>query len=260
MDPALLEALAAAVRDLHPSNLTRLETRLAVAAAGPHSVIALALDIPQPGQRETLSRLSTSWKSSPNAVTPVEIVSAMQALRYAVQHETRAEVCWSGPVSTLQGFRTTAEAYRELISKATRTALVMTFALGEVEALRQSLEAALTRGIRVRLVIEDFNVFTQASWRSQFSALGAQVLGEASIFVWPTKNRRQHNGHVYGSMHVKCVVVDGSSILLTSANLTSAAMDDNMELGVVVSNQALAQSVTAHFDHLITTGVLAPMT
>ena len=58
-------------------------------------------------------------------------------------------------------------------------------------------------------------------------------------------------------MHVKCLVFDEEAILLTSANWSGAAMQDNMELGVVVADVEMARSVVRHFDHLITTGVLA---
>lgn len=260
MDSALLEALAGAVRELHPSNLDRLETRLMEATASPQSVTALAIDLPQRSQREALSRLATCWKVSSHSVSPLAIATASQALRYAAKHQTRAEVCWSGPVNTLQGFRTTAEAYRELISKATRTALIVSYALGEVESLRDSLEIALSRGVQVRLLLEDFHVFTQTSWRSQFVALGSQVLEQAKVYIWPKSNRRQNDGRVYGSMHIKCLVVDEEAVLLTSANWSGAAMQDNMELGVVVADLELASSVAQHFDHLITNGVIVPVT
>jgi hypothetical protein len=139
MDPALLDALAAAVRDLHATNLDRLEARLNLDGASPQTVTALALDLPQRSQRETLSLLAARWKASSQHVTAAAVLAAIQALRYAARHQTRAELCWSGPVTSLQGFRTTAEAYRELISRATRTALIVSFALGEIESLRESL-------------------------------------------------------------------------------------------------------------------------
>lgn len=259
IDTALLDAMATAVRELHPINLDRLEACLADEVGTPQSVTMLALNLPQPSQREILSRLVTCWKASFPIVSSVALGVAIQALRYAAKYRTHAEVCWSGPVNSLQGFRTTAEAYRDLISKATKTALVVSFAVGEVESLRDSLEAALSRGVQVRLVLEDFNVFTQGSWRSQFSALGSQVLADGAIFVWPKSNRRQQEGRIYGSMHVKCLVVDEQAILLTSANWSGSAMQDNMELGVAITDLEMARSVVEHFDQLITIGVLVPV-
>ena len=108
-------------------------------------------------------------------------------------------------------------------------------------------------------MLEDFNVFTQTSWRSQFSGLGSLVLEHAAIYIWPKSNRRQHEGRVFGSMHVKCLIIDEEAILLTSANWSGAAMQDNMELGIVVADLEIARSVLEHFDHLISTGVLVPV-
>jgi cardiolipin synthase A/B len=52
-------------------------------------------------------------------------------------------------------------------------------------------------------------------------------------------------------MHVKTVIMDREAILVSSANLTGAAMDRNMELGLLVEGGHLAETVDRHFDELI---------
>ena len=52
-------------------------------------------------------------------------------------------------------------------------------------------------------------------------------------------------------LHAKAVVADGETVFVTSANLTDSAWDDNIELGVLAHDHALATSVTAHFQGLI---------
>jgi phosphatidylserine/phosphatidylglycerophosphate/cardiolipin synthase-like enzyme len=42
-----------------------------------------------------------------------------------------------------------------------------------------------------------------------------------------------------------------SGLFVTSANLTEAALDRNLELGILVRDRALALSVTSHFRELI---------
>jgi phosphatidylserine/phosphatidylglycerophosphate/cardiolipin synthase-like enzyme len=61
-------------------------------------------------------------------------------------------------------------------------------------------------------------------------------------------------------MHAKCVVVDKSVALVTSANFTAAAQQRNFELGLLVRDAELAVAVWEHFDALVRAGVLRPLT
>ena len=52
-------------------------------------------------------------------------------------------------------------------------------------------------------------------------------------------------------LHAKAVVADDEAVFITSANLTEAALDRNIELGLLVRDRALAASVLRHFQTLI---------
>lgn len=58
-----------------------------------------------------------------------------------------------------------------------------------------------------------------------------------------------------GVLHAKAVVADDESVFVTSANLTEAALDRNIELGLLVRDRPLALSVTGHFQGLVEPGV-----
>ena len=60
-------------------------------------------------------------------------------------------------------------------------------------------------------------------------------------------------------LHAKAVVVDDDAVFITSANLTAAAMDRNIELGLLTRDPALAASVTTHFQALIDSHLLTPL-
>ena len=62
-----------------------------------------------------------------------------------------------------------------------------------------------------------------------------------------------------GVLHAKAVVTDEQSVYITSANLTEAALDRNIELGLVVRDRALALSVIGHFRALIDHELLKPL-
>jgi phosphatidylserine/phosphatidylglycerophosphate/cardiolipin synthase-like enzyme len=245
----------AAATELHGSNLDKLEIALAADEASPTSLENLNDNILQREQRECLAHVSNLWRAMPE-ITANELLGALRAARFSDQHSARAEICWSGPVSSAQGFRTTVEAFRELISSARRSVLLVSFAVGEVEHLRSSLEATLEQGVSLRMILEDFNVFSQETRRPRFAAFGRQVLDRAAIYVWPLAKRRMFEGRIFGSMHVKCLVIDDTALRLTSANWSEAAMGDNMELGLLVRDPEMTHSVISHFEHLIASGVL----
>lgn len=58
---------------------------------------------------------------------------------------------------------------------------------------------------------------------------------------------------------MKAVVADDEIVFVTSANLTEAALDRNIELGLLVRDAALAASVVRHFQALIDRGLLKPL-
>jgi phosphatidylserine/phosphatidylglycerophosphate/cardiolipin synthase-like enzyme len=58
-------------------------------------------------------------------------------------------------------------------------------------------------------------------------------------------------------LHAKAVVADDQAVFITSANLTEAALDRNIEVGL--RDRSLAASVSSHFRGLIECGLLTPL-
>ena len=55
---------------------------------------------------------------------------------------------------------------------------------------------------------------------------------------------------------MKAAIADEHAALVTSANLTGAALDENMELGLLVRGGAVPRRLSRHFMTLIDEGVL----
>jgi phosphatidylserine/phosphatidylglycerophosphate/cardiolipin synthase-like enzyme len=72
------------------------------------------------------------------------------------------------------------------------------------------------------------------------------------ILTWRLPPGDQHL-----KLHAKVLVADRRDALVTSANLTSYAMDRNMEMGVRIVGH-LAVDIARHFDLLEAHGVLEP--
>jgi phosphatidylserine/phosphatidylglycerophosphate/cardiolipin synthase-like enzyme len=60
-------------------------------------------------------------------------------------------------------------------------------------------------------------------------------------------------------LHAKCVVVDVESVFISSANFTEAAQERNIEVGLLVRSQWLAERTILHFDALVSAGLLIPV-
>lgn len=59
------------------------------------------------------------------------------------------------------------------------------------------------------------------------------------------------------SLHAKCVLVDGTAALVTSANFTEAAQRRNVEVGMLIRHEPTVTRLTDYFHGLERTGVLA---
>ena len=52
-------------------------------------------------------------------------------------------------------------------------------------------------------------------------------------------------------LHAKAVVADDEAVFVTSANLTEAAWDRNIEVGLLIRDRSLAETLVCHFQGLI---------
>ena len=83
----------------------------------------------------------------------------------------------------------------------------------------------------------------------------AKVADQAAFYRWPLDKRPPlDNGHA--SMHAKALVADRSRALVTSANFTGRALDDNMEIGVLVTGGELPQALATHLESLVEKKIL----
>ena len=120
----------------------------------------------------------------------------------------------------------------------------------------EELEQSLERGIVLRIVLGDRESHSAQEIDRQRQQLGRVVAARASLLHWPSERRpRDEQGHA-GLMHVKAAVADSRVAFLTSANLTEAALERNMELGVLIRGGTLPASIDRLIDALLESGEL----
>ncbi|MGB3411189.1 MAG: DISARM system phospholipase D-like protein DrmC [Microthrixaceae bacterium] len=242
----LADAIAATVRALASAHVRALAD--AYRDCGPYStkLAAKARDaIPAPHHGE-VDRLNTVWAAHPElpgAALALALDSVQAAQRSA--DVPTVEVVVTGPASLAAPVRLTSEVVRQLIDQATKRVTLVSYAAYAMASVITALDAAVARGVSVNLILESAENLNGGG--------GAHAYAKYRTYQWPIDRREPPDA----KLHAKAVIIDSCDVLLTSANMTNAAYDKNIELGVLCRGGGVARQVQAHFDGLIKQGVLA---
>ena len=186
----------------------------------------------------------------------------IRALDQSVAPAQKPDLVWSGPEVSGLHARDTRRVYEELFGLAKRSLWAVSYAyfdgpsvfeklaqrMEEVPELKVTLLLNIHRGYREKtqadhLVGEFAEQFWQKDWPGKV---------RPAVFYDP----RSVDPEVPGVLHAKAVVADDESVFITSANFTSAALDHNIEMGLLVRYRPLALSVVRHLQGLIDRGML----
>ena len=199
-------------------------------------------------------------------VSGIAAAAWIQSVEDATARVPRPDLVWSGPEVPGVHARDTRRVYEELLGSAERSVWASTYAFFDgpkaFDVLARRMEA--TPALRVTLML---NIQRK---RGETTAAEQLVRKFADRF-WSTDWPGAARPSVYydpraldldgpaGVLHAKAVVADDEAVFVTSANLTEAALDRNIEMGLLVRDRALAASVSRHFRGLIERGVLHPL-
>lgn len=212
--------------------------------------------VASPGYRQLAGELLDWWRGQPS-MTGASVGMAVEACASVCAIEREGEVLdavITGPSSAHVSLRQTRAVLHELIDRAERDLLIISFAACRVGELVTALSAAADRGVRCRLVLEtaeDSAGRLSHDAAEAFASLGDRV----AFYTWPADQRPAGVG---AALHAKGVIADGTVAFITSANLTGAALDHNLELGVLVRG-SVPQRLNEHFLALMGAGVLRPV-
>jgi len=166
------------------------------------------------------------------------------------------ELVWTGPATPVVPVRRTEQVLCDLICGAERRLTMTSFGIFQVPRLVEELDRSLERGVALRIVLGDREAHSDQEIDRQRHQLGRIVAAQAALLQWPAERRsRDEHGHA-GLMHVKAAVADSKVAFLTSANLTEAALERNMELGVLIRGGGLPASIDRLIDALVESGEL----
>ena len=254
-----------ALLDLPPHSRERLASALesgllpaAPAAAAVRAVLGNAASAEHAA--EALAELGRIGVPGPAAALFIRSLSATEA------RMPRLDLVWSGPEVPGLHARDTRRVYDELLGSAERSLWISTYAFFDGARAFATLARRMDAvpGLRVTLLLniqrprgdttaagEVVRRFAERLWKAEWP--GAS---RPAVFYDP---RALDLDAPSGVLHAKAVVADDETVFVTSANLTEAALDRNIELGLLVRDRALALSTSAHFRGLIDRGLLSPL-
>lgn len=251
---ALVEQVQQLAIDLPASHVHTLADRLdsvgKPTVADRHQAIGL---VAAPRFRNAVTLLWTAWQEVPqiDGAAVAMMLRSATAVASTLRASQSIDIAWTGPSSAHVPVRMTAQVLVELITEARTQLFVVSYSAYRVAEVSNALRDAAQRGVDVRLILE-----TEEDSGGRLSVDAADAFAElhqtVTFWVWPGEQRPQQGA----SMHAKAVVVDGRVALVTSANLTGAALQKNMELGLVIRGGAAPRRLSDHFLALTAAGSL----
>jgi phosphatidylserine/phosphatidylglycerophosphate/cardiolipin synthase-like enzyme len=168
---------------------------------------------------------------------------------------TATEIIWTGPANDRFPVRRIDQVLYDLISNAQSRILLVTFAAHRVPYLCQHLRQAVERGVELTLIVESEEESEGQLTVDAVAAFRNIPLARTRIYYWPIEKRARNQAGRPGKLHTKCAIIDNTA-LIGSANLTDDAFNRNMELGMLVREEATVLSLAEHFRELINRGIL----
>jgi hypothetical protein len=194
------------------------------------------------------------------------VAMLLDAFEEAESRSPRPDLVWSGPEVPGLFARDTRRVYEELLGSAERSVWASTYAFFDgpkaFEVLSRHMDTVEDLEVTLLLNIErkwgDTSLRDDLVRRFADRFWGTDWPGQRrpSVFYDP---RSLELGRPAGVLHAKAVITDDHTVFITSANLTEAALDRNIELGLMVRDSALALTVVTHFRGLVEHGLLSPL-
>ena len=217
---------------------------------------ALVNASPAAHYREHAGKIALAWSRIPAQSGAVIAAATHAAVTTAesVQAEHKVSLVWTGPSTAPVSLRSTRSVLNTIVANATENLVLVSFASYDVADLTAALTDAIARGVEVTLILEtpdDPGARLEIGPTHPF----APIKDAASFYRWPLEAREVFFAST-ARLHAKCVIADRSTALITSANLTSAGINDNIELGILIEAGPLPGRLQQHLELLIEDGTL----
>ena len=186
-----------------------------------------------------------SWQSQASHLSAADVTvtleTALACYRLAESRAHAVDAVWTGPDVARSEVRRTEAVVEEIIAGAQKELLVVGYWLAattnQVRFLVEAVKEKAAQGVKVLFVL-DPGEKTQGG--DNFTALDEQWAPGLSaaprgVYTWSDRLSKAttNSGLPYDrKLHAKVIVADRQDALVTSANLTRAGLQENLEMGL----------------------------
>ena len=247
---ALTEAVAHIAMEVHPE---RIEAICSALDVGQYANIfgAVRSGLGAAFSPRLMQAFEAALRASPH-VTAGELSAMFRASSTTAALASGAlsvELVWTGPGTGMVPVRHTAQVLTGLIAEARERLFLVSFVAYHVGTVIAALQRAIERGVLVSVLLERSKEHGGNVTVDSIAMLKLS-LPSAQFYEW---DKSSGDTVQTASVHAKCAVADGGVAFVTSANLTEAAMERNMELGVLLRGGQVPRLLDQHLAALVTT-------
>jgi len=209
-----------------------------------------------PAASKTLvNNLDLAWRNE-SKLSPLEIAAALRGASVAaaiMEKQETVEMVWTGPLTGIVASRHTEQVLHEVINSAKSKLFIVSFVAYDIEPVIKALQEAINRKVTIDILLESsknhggkVDIDSAKSFKKKIPL--------ANLYAWNSELKSPEKWK--GAVHAKCAVADGKLAFITSANLTMAAMEKNMELGVLIREGDLPKQLEKHLNALVDTNII----
>lgn len=237
LHPERVNALAGLINSINSGDdFPKIRRRLSP------NINAKLVDLLEKGWRENKQ---ISSKEIASALVSASLTAELAAARGSI------EMVWTGPSSNLVPIRHTEQVLREVIESAKTNLFVVSFVAYDVPGVHAALNKAIERNVAVDILVESSQSSHSKIQVNSVPKMKSAV-PKANIYIW---DQSKNPANSIGVVHAKCAVADDCLAFITSANLTTAAMEKNVELGVLIKGGDLPARLDQHLRALVVNGI-----
>lgn len=202
-----------------------------------------------------MNALEKAWKKDPG-VSPLELAAALRGASGTasiMEKREAVEMVWTGPFTGLVASRHTEQVLLEVIGSARWRLFIVSFVAYNIDSVKKALQDAAGRNVKIDILLESSKAH---GGKIDIDSMDTfkKAVPSANVYAWNSKSKSSAPWN--GAVHAKCAVADGCLAFITSANLTRAAMENNMELGVLVKGGELPLELHRHLEALVATKIV----
>lgn len=192
--------------------------------------------------------------------------AALRAVERVASRQRRPDLVLSGLQVPGTFARDTRMVYNELLGSAERSVWLSSFVYHNGPKIFETLAQRMAQrpGLTVNLLLNIQRRWGDTTKSEHLVSAFAHTFWSKA---WPGERRprvyydpRSLGGDdttsqpaVTAVLHAKAVVVDDAALFITSANLTEAAGERNIEMGVLLRDRSMALTVVSYFQRMIDT-------